>query len=150
MYGGMYGHENKFEMWTFDHVDTDTMTARLIDIASIAEESSLPDGMPTYIHADGAPRLCRRKVDRRVVEPFKGSSGYLVRAGVAYTDKRKSDRRKPIADAAKMVDERKGERRSSEDHSDWDSYSRINHGRRFSTTNDRRRTPGTRAMRGQG
>lgn len=38
MYGGMYGHENKFEMWTFEHVDTDTMTARLIDIAPIAAD----------------------------------------------------------------------------------------------------------------
>ena len=38
MYGGMYGHENKFEIWTFEHVNTDTMTARLIDIAPIAAD----------------------------------------------------------------------------------------------------------------
>jgi len=38
MYGGMYGHQNKFEMWTFEHVDTDTMTARLIDIAPVAPD----------------------------------------------------------------------------------------------------------------
>jgi hypothetical protein len=38
MYGNMYGHQNKFEMWTFEHVDTDTMTALLIDIAPIAAD----------------------------------------------------------------------------------------------------------------
>jgi hypothetical protein len=91
MYGGMYGHQNKFEMWTFEHVDTDTMTARLIDIA-------------------------------------------------------------PIADAGK-IDERKGERRKSPPDyvtSDFDYYSMsyekpwIKNKR---NSNDRRRTPGTRADR---
>lgn len=35
MYGGMYGHEHDIEMWTFNHVDTDTMTALLIDARPI-------------------------------------------------------------------------------------------------------------------
>ena len=35
MYGGMYGHEHDIEMWTFTHVDTDTMTARLINVQPI-------------------------------------------------------------------------------------------------------------------
>jgi len=43
MYGGMYGHQNKFEMWTFEHVDTDTMTARLIDIAPISDAGDVED-----------------------------------------------------------------------------------------------------------
>lgn len=81
MYGGNYGREHDIEMWTFNHVDTDTMTARLIDIAPIA------------------------------------------------------------------ADERKGERRSGEVCSYWDSHDRIKYGRRFSTTNNRRRTPGTIADR---
>lgn len=37
MYGGMYGHEHDIEMWTFTHVYTDTMTARLIDVQPIEE-----------------------------------------------------------------------------------------------------------------
>jgi hypothetical protein len=43
MYGGMYGHQNKFEMWTFQHVDTDTMTARLIDIAPLSDAGNMMD-----------------------------------------------------------------------------------------------------------
>ena len=94
MYGGMYGHQNKIEMWTFEHVDTDTMTARLIDIAPIADH---------------------------------------------------------IADAGD-VDERKGERRVPDEFNEkaWDSSMRVREGRRFSNTNDRRRTTGTRADRKAG
>lgn len=35
MYGGMYGREHDLEMWTFNHVDTDMMTALLIDARPI-------------------------------------------------------------------------------------------------------------------
>ena len=52
-------------------------------------------------------------------------------------------------EAGDVADERKGERRSKQENGFWDNHARLKRGRRFSTTNDRRRTPGTRAMRGQ-
>ena len=83
MYGGMYGHENKFEMWTFEHVDTDTMTARLIDIAPIADAGEMADE--------------RRGERRKGLEQCAlGTRLYQFRTDAVpfgRTDKRKSDRR---------------------------------------------------------
>jgi len=55
-----------------------------------------------------------------------------------------------IADPGNMMDERKGDRRVPSNELTWVGSQRIMHGRRFSTTNDRRRTPGTRADRKAG
>lgn len=130
----------------------DVQTIAPTDIAPIAEESSLPDGTPCYIHADGAPRLCRRKVERRVVVPE-----YITQDGRDYAmdhdapwipNKRKSDRRKPLSAPANVpdhiadagdVDERKGE--------EIVNSSGVQYKGHWLPFHDRRRTPGTIADR---
>lgn len=103
MYGGMYGHQNKFEMWTFEHVYTDTMTARLIDIAPLSDAGDVDER--------------KGEEDRRqeVMHPRYGGN---PRYG-----------KKPIR---------------SIDTARW--VATIEHAR----SNDRRRTPGTRADRKAG
>lgn len=79
MYGGMYGHEHDIELWTFTHVDTDTLHGRLIDARPIAEADE-------------------RKAERRVVVPeyiTEDGSDYAMAHHTPWiTNKRKSDRRR--------------------------------------------------------
>lgn len=74
MYGGMYGHQNKFEMWTFEHVDTDTMTARLIDIAPIADAGEIDERVGMADRRENAlwfpPESHKEKPCHRVYAPI--------------------------------------------------------------------------------
>jgi hypothetical protein len=111
MYGGMYGHQNKFEMWTFEHVDTDTMQARLIDIAPLSDAGDVDERKGDRRKGEWEYCECRKDLSTFCL----GSTDFCWR---------------PINESP---------RRAARDNR-----------RDAARSNERRRTPGTRAMRGQG